>query len=96
MVDVNLEILLDKFELYTKLLNKKHREYEIILQRYNYYKKKVEKVQNISHFTECNLQGIITDESTFDFCNCYYLKNFPVKLCQEIIDQIGFDYIKHF
>lgn len=95
----DLEILLEKFKLFTQKLNKRHLEFEIILERYNYYKKKVQMHQRNGHYIDCVsyndavCEACLTDDIV---CSCYYIKEFPARLCKEIINLIDFDYIANF
>lgn len=96
MSEEKLEILLKKFQLFTQKLDRNHDEFEIISQRYDYYKKKIQSLQSNSHLIECNLQYISLENYSTDICSCYYIKQFPQKLCEEVLDLIGLDYLINF
>lgn len=94
----NLEILLKKFKLFVETINKKHDEFEVILQRYNYFKLKIQITQSNDHYIDCTFpyKEAVSEISSKDFCSCYYIEQFYENLCQEIVNLIGLEYIINF
>lgn len=99
MYDIhNLECLLQKFKLFTENLHKYQYEYDIITQRYQYFKKMYEFPLKNNHFTNCIWSNDISCKviTNTDLCSCYYAYKFLKNLCFEIIELIGFEYILNF
>lgn len=94
----NLECLLQKFQIFTEKLHKYQHEFDIITQRYQYFKKHYELPLNNDHFTNCIWSNDISCKETTktDFCSCYYAQKTIKNLCFEIIELIGLEYIINF
>lgn len=89
---IKLEFLLNKFELIKSIL-KKEDEFNIILQRYNYYKKQLTQSKN-GHYVNCVWSSNkFCEESKNDLCSCYYIDRFSIKLCSDIVNTIGLEYM---
>lgn len=71
------------------------RDIEIIRERYNFYKKQIDQPWKNQHFTNCTWSGDNShnQETSNDFCGCYYMQRFPSQLCSEIVDIYGFEYM---
>lgn len=95
---IDLEILLKKFELLTKTIHSKEDEFNIFLQRYHYYKKHFSQSMINGHYKDCILlnQKSYNLIKSIDFCNCFYIQMFPRKLCLEISESIGLEYMLNF
>jgi len=94
----NLEVLIQKFKLFSKTLKKKENELDVILQRYNYFQKHYKLPLRNNHFNNCVWCNDITCEklTDSDFCSCFYGIRFINNLCFEIIDLIALEYIVNF
>lgn len=70
---------------------------EIIIQRYNFYKKKILQPLNNGHYLNCICS--YNDQcysKSKDFCSCYYIDRFPKDLCDEIVEKFGLEYMLNF
>lgn len=84
-----LDVLLLKYKVFIEVLQKNRNDYEIVLQRYNYYKRQFLQPMRNKHYVNC-------ETPSSDVCSCYYGDRFIKNLCLEIVDTIGFDYILNF
>lgn len=93
----NLEVLLLKFKKFTETMNRKESEYEIFLDRYLHYKQIMQPIRN-QHYISCiwSNDELCEQVKPTDFCSCYYIEKFPRKLCVDIVEAIGLDYMLHF
>lgn len=94
----NLKILIKKFKIFTQTLNKNHSEFEILLQRYKYFKLKIQTIKRNGHYTDCTFsyKDSTCEKELIDYCSCYYIERFPENLSHEIIKLIGSEYIINF
>lgn len=95
----NLEILKTKLTKLTPELNEeKCQDVQTVIQRFNYYRNEIILPLRNQHFISCVWSNEeFTDQLTStDFCSCYYIERFPRKMCIDIVDKFGLEYMLHF
>lgn len=93
-----LEVLLQKFKIFVEKTNKKQNELEIILQRFNFYKKQFYQPMRNGHYINCIWSNDVrfNHVTHMDFCSCYHIQKFPRVMCSDIVETIGLGYILNF
>lgn len=91
-----LECLLHKFNVFTKVMYKYQNEYDVISQRYKYFKKQYILPIKNNHYRNCPFSISCYEIKSNDFCSCYYGQIFIKNLCCEILELIGYEYMINF
>lgn len=92
----NLKILLHKLMKLSHLTEQDREKLYILIQRFDYYKKSIMQPLRNQHYINCVWTSDISQQVSRDFCSCYYIDLFPKKMCEEIVEMFGMDYMLHF
>lgn len=92
-----LDVLIQKFKLFTELRNKYHHEFLITIHNViNIFKSSIIMLpMKNNHYTDCVWSNDISC-TPIDFCSCFYAEKFIKNLCFEIIELIGMEYMINF
>lgn len=95
----SVDVLLNKCKKLTEVTNQKKDELDVLIQRYEYYIKKIKLPLRNQHYINCvwsnDDQYEKCEQMSTNFCSCYYMKNFPKRLCMDIVETFGLEYMLH-